>query len=186
MKNVFHPQTYWPVWEDKDEMTFNGARLPNNAINYGGDEYDTENAQLWVTYRYAADSYGYADAAPNDDQRYTTFDLDWAVDKNGNPVKLTHADFIRIQTGVLQHCGWTGETSTEVSSVINLHLVEGYDADPIIITPRPRPTAIDAINASAAKETARYNISGQRISKPQRGVNIVKYEDGSVRKNIIK
>lgn len=186
MKNVFHPQTYWPVWEDKEEMTFSGARLPNNAINYGGDEYDTENAQLWVTYRYAADSYGYVDAAPNDDQRYTTFDLDWAVDKNGNPVKLTHADFIRIQTGVLQHCGWTGETSTEVSSVINLHLVEGYDADPIIITPRPRPTAIDAINASAAKETARYNISGQRISKPQHGVNIVKYEDGSVRKIIIK
>ena len=55
-----------------------------------------------MSYRYAADSYGYADAAPNSDNVYTTFDLDWAVDSDGNPKHLDHADFIRIQSGVLQ------------------------------------------------------------------------------------
>lgn len=33
-----------------------------------------------------------------------------------------------------------------------------------------------------AKEVARFTADGQRISAPQRGVNIVRYSDGTVRK----
>lgn len=185
-KNVYHKQSYWPSWEDNDQITFRGARLPNNAVNYGGDGSDTDNPQLWVSYRYAADSYGYADAAPNSDKVYTTFDLDWAVDSDGNPKHLDHADFIRIQTGVLQQCGWLGETSTEVGRITNLHLIEGYDDNPIIITPRQRPTGIAGTNANAARETMRMSIDGRRLLKPERGINIVRYSDGSVRKVVVK
>ena len=117
---------------------------------------------------------------------YTTFDLDWAVDSDGNPKHLDHADFIRIQSGVLQQCGWTGETSTEVSSITNLHLTEGYDDNPIIITPRQRPTGIAGTSANAARETMRMSIDGRRLLKPERGINIVRYSDGSVRKVVVK
>ena len=185
-KNQFHKQSYWPAWEENDQITFRGARLPDNAVNYGGDGSDLDNPQYWVSYRYAADSYGYVDAAPNSDDVYTTFDLDWAVDSDGNPVKLDHADFIRIQSGVLQQCGWTGETSTEVSSITNLHLTEGYDDNPIIITPRQRPTGIAGTSANAARETMRMSIDGRRLLKPERGINIVRYSDGSVRKVVVK
>lgn len=185
-KNVSHNQSYWPSWEENDQITFRGARLPNNAVNYGGDGSDSDNPQYWVSYRYAADSYGYVDAAPNSDNVYTTFDLDWAVDSDGNPKHLDHADFIRIQSGVLQQCGWTGETSTEVSSITNLHLTEGYDDNPIIITPRQRPTGIAGTSANAARETMRMSIDGRRLLKPERGINIVRYSDGSVRKVVVK
>lgn len=186
MKNSSHMQSYWPQWEDKEEMTFHGSRLPDNAINYGGDGSDADNPQYWVTYRYASDSYGYADAAPNSDDTYTTFDLDWAVDKNGNPVNLDHADFIRIQTGVLQQCGWTGETSTEIAGLVNLHLLPGYDDNPIIITPRQRPSSVNGIDGNAPRETMRLSIDGRRLTSPERGINIIRYSDGSVRKVIVK
>ena len=186
MKLSFHQQSYWPQWEDKEELTFRGGLLPDNAINYGGDGSEADNPQLWITYRYAADSYGYADAAPNDDKVYTTFDLDWAVDNDGNPVHLDHADFIRIQTGVLQQCGWTGETSTEVSKVENLHLIPGYDDNPIFITPRQRPTAINGISNKAPRETMRMSIDGRLLTKPEKGINIVKYSDGRVRKVVVR
>ena len=185
-KNVYHNQSYWPSWEENDQITFRGSLLPDNAVNYGGDGSDPDNMPYWVSYRYAADSYGYADAAPNSDNVYTTFDLDWAVDSDGNPVKLDHADFIRIQTGVLQQCGWTGEISTEVGSITNLHLTEGYDDNPIIITPRQRPTGIAGTTANAAREIMRMSIDGRRLLKPERGINIVRYSDGSVRKVVVK
>ena len=185
-KNQYNKQSYWPSWEENDQITFRGARLPDNAVNYGGDGSDPDNPQKWVSYRYAADSYGYVDAAPNSDDVYTTFDLDWAVDSDGNPKHLDHADFIRIQSGMLQQCGWLGETSTEVSSITNLHLTEGYDDNPIIITPRQRPTGIAGISANAARETMRMSIDGRRLLKPERGINIVRYSDGSVRKVVVK
>ena len=185
-KNQFHEQSYWPAWEENDQITFRGARLPDNAVNYGGDGSDLDNPQYWVSYRYAADSYGYVDAAPNSDDVYTTFDLDWAVDSDGNPKHLDHADFIRIQTSVLQQCGWLGETSTEVGSITNLHLTKGYDDNPIIITPRQRPTGIAGTSANAARETMRMSIDGRRLLKPERGINIVRYSDGSVRKVVVK
>ena len=40
--------------------------------------------------------------------------------------------------------------------------------------------------SSDAKERVRYTINGQRLTAPTKGVNIVKYSDGSVRKEIVK
>ena len=54
-KNQYHKQSYWPSWEENDQITFRGARLPDNAVNYGGDGSDPDNPQYWVSYRYAAD-----------------------------------------------------------------------------------------------------------------------------------
>lgn len=33
---------------------------------------------------------------------------------------------------------------------------------------------------------SRYSVNGQRLTAPTKGVNIVKYSDGSVRKEIVK
>ncbi|MDE6690013.1 MAG: hypothetical protein K2J86_09090, partial [Prevotella sp.] len=42
------------------------------------------------------------------------------------------------------------------------------------------------INNGNMAETARYNASGLRIYKPQRGINIVRYDNGTIQKIIIK
>ena len=40
--------------------------------------------------------------------------------------------------------------------------------------------------SSEVQEVARYSLNGQRLIAPTKGVNIVKYSDGSVRKEIVK
>lgn len=45
------------------------------------------------------------------------------------------------------------------------------------------PTGIDKVTTSTdAKEGSRYSVNGQRLSAPSKGLNIVKYSDGRVKK----
>lgn len=49
------------------------------------------------------------------------------------------------------------------------------------------PTAISAAgNAAEAHEVARYTIDGKRIQQAEKGVNIVKFSDGTVKKVVVK
>ena len=48
-------------------------------------------------------------------------------------------------------------------------------------------TGIDKVTTSTnAKEVSRYSVNGQRLSSPAKGLNIVKYSDGSVKKVAIQ
>lgn len=107
-----HTQNYFPNWINQNEMVFEGTRLPNNGVNTGTEE------QYWVLTSY---EYGYADNAPNTDDQ-SAIDINWAVDKNGNKANLKGIHFIKVYSGLNQQCGWIGETSTEVSGAIDLHL----------------------------------------------------------------
>lgn len=44
----------------------------------------------------------------------------------------------------------------------------------------------DAVMTSDAKEISRYSANGQHLTAPTKGLNIVKYSDGSVRKEMVK
>ena len=47
--------------------------------------------------------------------------------------------------------------------------------------------AVKSVETDAkAEETERYNVGGQRISSPQKGLNIVKMSDGTTRKVMCK
>ncbi len=47
-------------------------------------------------------------------------------------------------------------------------------------------TGITGTTTTEAKETVRYNMNGQRLTAPEKGINIVKYSNGVVRKEIVK
>ena len=48
-------------------------------------------------------------------------------------------------------------------------------------------TGIDKVTTSTdAKELSRYSVNGQRLSAPAKGLNIVKYNDGSVKKVVVQ
>lgn len=169
MKNLYHNQTYWPIWQwAEDSLTFSGGKLPNNAIEQSGV------GRYWVQYRYAKDAYGYVDCSLNTDD-YSTFDIDWAVDKDGNPVELKEVNFIRVVCGIFQYCGWLGETSTEVDQFIDLHLTtldDGtpYDDNPIYVTPRERPTTgINPVKYARQSDGTYYNLQGMRVATPVKG-----------------
>ena len=112
-KNTFHTQEYFPQWLADSALTFVGSRLPNNAYDPNG------KGAYWIQQPF---DYGYADCHPNDSIARCSFDIDWAVTNEGNPIYLPCVDFVRVYTGVFQQCGWTGEISTEISHARDLHV----------------------------------------------------------------
>ena len=113
-KNAFHFESYFPLWTSKTSITFKGTLLASNAVDVNND------GSFWSMISY---DYGYADNAPNNSNQ-STIDIDWAVDKQGNKVKLPGVDFIKIYSGINQEVGAIGEISTEVMGIQNLHLVK--------------------------------------------------------------
>lgn len=112
-KNLFHSQDYFPKWIAEDSISFTGSKLANNAEDISG------YGAYYVLYSYP---WGYVDNHPNEYADLNSFDISWAVDKNGITVDLPGVDFIRVYTGVNQYCGWLGETSTEISRAQDLHI----------------------------------------------------------------
>ncbi|KMQ66945.1 hypothetical protein ACM46_01280 [Chryseobacterium angstadtii] len=111
-KNTFHAQSYYPLWLSGSSYSLTGTKLKDNFYDQSG------TGTYWVGTSY---DYGYADNAPNTDEA-SNIDISWAVDKNGNYVKLPGIDFIKVYTGVNQEAGWLGEVSTEVAGAYDLHL----------------------------------------------------------------
>ena len=112
-KNNFHRQEYYPAWVEDDALTFSGTRLADNGVDVSG------TGAYYVLYCY---DWGYADNHPNDYADLNSFDISWAVDKDGMPVVLPGVDFVKVYTGINQYCGWIGETSTEICRAQDLHI----------------------------------------------------------------
>ena len=88
-----------------------GTLLPTN--------YSIKSNGQYFLDKYA---WGYADTYANRDTENNSFDISWAVDSNGEKVKLIGIDFIKVYTGLLQNCGQIGETSTEFLGAKDLNL----------------------------------------------------------------
>ena len=112
-KNNFHRQEYYPAWVEDDALTFSGTRLADNGVDASG------TGAYYILYCY---DWGYADNHPNDYADLNSFDILWAVDKDGMPVVLPGVDFVKVYTGINQYCGWIGETSTEICRAQDLHI----------------------------------------------------------------
>jgi hypothetical protein len=104
-KNGYHGQSYFPQWLTANTYSMKGTRLTEEGV------YDTSgNGTYWVSMPFA---YGYVDNCV-ETQDCSKIDLDWAVGKHGQPVKLAGIDFIRVHTGMNIIAGWLGEISTEI------------------------------------------------------------------------
>ena len=47
-------------------------------------------------------------------------------------------------------------------------------------------TSINKATSNGVKEISRYNSNGQQLTTPTKGINVIKYSDGSIRKVIVK
>lgn len=111
IERTVHQQSYFPLWVDANQIIYRGNRLPDNGV------YD-ESQGKWVMSSYA---YGYADNKP-DNSEGSRFKIDWAIDKEGNPIHLERIHFIRIYTAINQSiAGGVGEVSTEIRGITDLH-----------------------------------------------------------------
>ena len=123
-RNDYHPQPYFPLWAEGDELVFTGTKLADNAVDESGQGY------YYVLY---ASHLGYADNKPNTDPR-SGFNIEWAVDAGGNPVHLPGIHFVKVYTAVNENCGWIGEASTEISGAEDLHLTGRATTVPVFVS----------------------------------------------------
>ena len=106
----FHDQDYYyPLWIGTDSYTLTGTRL--EARNYD----QSGNGTYWVNPHY---DWGYVDNfSPSDfnsSDKANFFKISNAIDFEGNPVNMSHIDFVKVQCAVNTKSGWLGELSTEV------------------------------------------------------------------------
>ena len=67
----------------------------------------------------------------------------------------------------------------------NYYVTSGWDYFSKIV--EFAPTGIDAVTTkSDAKEVSRYSVDGQKLDTPVKGLNIVKYNDGSIKKVVVE
>lgn len=106
----FHNQDYYyPLWIGTDSYTLTGTRL--EARNYD----QSGNGSYWIQPHY---DWGYADNfSPSDfnsENKANLFRISNAIDFEGNPINLSHIDFVKVQCAVNSKSGWLGELSSEV------------------------------------------------------------------------
>ena len=147
------------ILSTQNKTIFRGTKLAGNAVQNGS--YFTLPALSW----------GYADNQPNNSTNdKTSFNIDWAVDASGNPVQLSHIDFIKIYTAMVQEAGWLGETSTEIAGVEDLHpnaslptVIHSQENKQMYIQNPFNETLI--VKANENCEMILYTISGNLIGK---------------------
>lgn len=105
----YHDQMYYPNWIKEGSYTLKGSMLEARTEQEGG---------IWKNKDFGkgyADNWG-SDIAKDDNgnYRYNQFDLDDAVDQNGNPVTLERIHFVKVQSAILKNVESIGEVSTEV------------------------------------------------------------------------
>ncbi len=108
-RNPFHNQSYWPQWMNSKLQTPDFELLSSTTYMNG------------VSYAQQPREWGYVDNVPNNDEIGNSFKIEWAVNKNGSSVSLSHIDFIRVYTAVHESNPTTGELSTEITGAKNLH-----------------------------------------------------------------
>lgn len=94
-----------------------------------------------------------------------------------NIVTATVKDGKLVVTGVK-----AGNTTVELNFCSN-----GISTTATVNVTVTKATGITGTQTSAdVREVARFTIDGKRINQPQRGINIVKYSDGTVKKVVVK
>lgn len=90
------------------------------------------------------------------------------------------------EIGVTYQDSTTGDKKT-INIPLNNFKFEVKEA-PLTVELNPVANAIDNVNASPSNATVvrRYTMDGRSISMPQRGVNLLKMSDGTIRKVIVK
>lgn len=111
---AYHSQeTYFPLWITADSYTLRGTRLEDRLVDENG------NGSLWIGHPFY---WGYADNWSGTDPDIDKFRISDAVRWDGEPADLTYIDFVKIQCGVQAKGGWTGEQSTELTLIRDLHI----------------------------------------------------------------
>ena len=116
VKNINKNKNHYPLFAaNQEKITFKGTLLPATSLTVNGTFY------LNVPF-----AWGYTDSYSTGDDfeknGYNSFDISWAVDKNGNKVELKTIDFVKVYSAQNINAGWLGEISTDIRGAVDLHI----------------------------------------------------------------
>ncbi len=150
LKNGFHEQPYYPLVDEFNDIPEEKYTLSGTKI---ADAVDRTIPTYIKSYR---KPFGYVDnrlrgAAPYTvpDNPYTlekensggdAFDIDWAVDENGEYISLDVIHFVKVHNAILADAGWLGEVSTEITGAVDVEADETLtgNLDMIVIKELPK------------------------------------------------
>lgn len=178
-EGVYPPTNSWGAW-NPDCFT---ASTTENALFWNGATGDWSNGQH--IYKFDIDS------------RQTSLLLDFTAAEE-NPYVYGAACRMNPYSGdlylsVTKGSAWGDESELRVYDATTGSLKNAYPMEKNYWFPEmpvfamKSSTAISSVEDGAEVcEVARYTIDGKRISKPQTGVNVVRYSDGTVKKVVVK
>lgn len=127
--NSTYKQCYYPLFgygeTVPERIEFTGTRLPSrtldlgNLLNSGSEHYVHFAFGQGYTDNYSEEYLNETNGDP-DTKNSNKLNLDWAINEQGESVKLESIDFIKVYTAVLADGGLTGELSTEICGAISL------------------------------------------------------------------
>lgn len=178
-EGVYPPTNSWGAW-NPDCFT---ASTTENALFWNGATGDWSNGQH--IYKFDIDS------------RQTSLLLDFTAAEE-KPYVYGAACRMNPYSGdlylsVTKGSAWGDESELRVYDATTGALKNAYPMEKNYWFPEmpvfamKSSTAISSVEDSAeVREVARYSVGGKRISKPQTGVNVVRYSDGTVKKVVVK
>ena len=178
-EGVYPPTNSWGAW-NPDCFT---ASTTENALFWNGATGDWSNGQH--IYKFDIDS------------RQTSLLLDFTAAEE-KPYVYGAACRMNPYSGdlylsVTKGSAWGDESELRVYDATTGALKNAYPMEKNYWFPEmpvfamKSSTAISSVEDGAeVREVARYTIDGKRISKPQTGVNVVRYSDGTVKKVVVK
>mgnify|MGYP003582534346 FL=1 len=108
-------ENYYPLFAaNQEKITFKGTLLPSTSLSTSGLIINKPFEWGYT------DSYSVGDDFQN--KGYNSFDISWAVDKNGNKVELKTIDFVKVYTAQNINAGILGEISTDIKGAVDLHI----------------------------------------------------------------
>ena len=134
------------------------------------DEYDTDYRTGFITYEWTQK----AEEANKDNHRFDKNDTEHILDyfiTGNNRLHIIIGDKFSLRFKILELSNNTMKLQTKKGTMTFMKTTTGVQSL--------------KVNTEIA-EKARYNINGQRLTRPEKGINIVQMSDNSARKEVVK
>lgn len=134
------------------------------------DEYDTDYRTGFITYEWTQK----AEEANKDNHRFDKNDTEHILDyfiTGNNRLHIIIGDKFSLRFKILELSNNTLKLQTKKGTMTFTKTTTGVQSL--------------KVNTEIA-EKARYNINGQRLTRPEKGINIVQMSDNSARKEVVK
>lgn len=134
------------------------------------DEYDTDYRTGFITYEWTQK----AEEANKDNHRFDKNDTEHILDyfiTGNNRLHIIIGDKFSLRFKILELSNNTMKLQTKKGTM----------------TFTKTTTGVQSLKVNTEiSEKARYNINGQRLTRPEKGINIVQMSDNSARKEVVK